>query len=89
MVLPQPHARREAGLGSRALGLTVQHRLGRPGTGSLLQDGRGLGSCKGLVGHPRWGIGVPEIHSLSLRLCVNWPQTLPVLKQCCKVPGGF
>lgn len=55
VVLPQPHARRVAGLWSRALGLTVQHLSGCPGTRSLLQDGRGLGRCKGARGAPETG----------------------------------
>ena len=45
--------------------------------------------AKGLVGHLRQGAGVVKIHDLFLRLCVNWPQTVQVLKQCCKTPGGF
>lgn len=45
--------------------------------------------AKGLVGHLRQGAGVVKIHDLFLRLCVNRPQTVQVLKQCCKTPGGF
>ena len=45
--------------------------------------------AKGLLGHPRQGAAVAKIHDLFLRFRVNWPQTVQVLTQCCKMPGGF